>query len=85
MMGQEVLPVFSAAAKSIQPHTTYQHYKGLCYKILAIARHSETLEEMVIYQALYGEGAIWARPVSLFLGDVVVDGRSQARFKRKAN
>lgn len=80
-MNSGILSAFSPAAKSIQFHSAYQHYKGLCYKVLAIARHSETLEEMVIYQALYGEGAIWARPIFLFLGDVTVDGKSQPRFR----
>lgn len=45
----------------------YQHYKGNKYKVLAIARHSETCELMVVYQALYGEAEIWVRPYDMFV------------------
>jgi hypothetical protein len=81
-MSQEVLPAFSPAAKSIGANTIYEHYKGLRYKIIGVARHSETLEELVIYQAFYGEGDIWARPLSMFLESIEIDGRSQPRFKK---
>lgn len=47
----------------------YHHYKGNDYEVIAVARHSETLEELVIYKALYGDGDIWARPKSLFIGN----------------
>lgn len=60
----------------------YRHYKGLNYKILAIARHSETLEEMVVYQALYGDFGIWVRPLKMFLETVIINGQSQARFQK---
>ena len=65
-MSQASLPCLSPLAKSITKASLYEHYKGLRYKILGIARHSETLEELVVYQALYGEGDIWVRPLSLF-------------------
>ena len=54
-MNKETLPSFSAVAQSIIVGSLYEHYKGLRYKIIGVARHSETLEELVVYQALYGE------------------------------
>jgi hypothetical protein len=80
-MSQEVLPCFSPAAQSIVVGSLYEHYKGLRYKILSVARHSETLEELVVYQALYGKGDIWARPLTMFLEHIVIHGQSQPRFK----
>lgn len=64
---------------------TYRHYKGKQYRVLGVARHSETLEPLVIYQALYdseeyGPHALWARPLPMFLEQVHVDGRSLPRF-----
>ncbi|MBU2592412.1 MAG: DUF1653 domain-containing protein [Patescibacteria group bacterium] len=64
----------------------YQHYKGGLYQLIGVARHSETFEELVIYRALYksedfGENALWARPLKMFLGTVVVDGKKIPRFK----
>ena len=44
----------------------YRHYKGNEYEVIGIARHSETLESMVIYRALYGDGDLWARPASMW-------------------
>ncbi len=44
----------------------YKHYKGNLYKVFAIAKHSETLEDMVVYQALYGEYGLWVRPATMF-------------------
>ncbi len=58
----------------------YRHYKGKEYEVLGIARHSETLEEFVIYRALYGEGQLWARPKKMFLEKVVLDGEEKSRF-----
>jgi len=59
----------------------YRHYKGHEYELLFVARHSETLEDMVIYKALYGDGEIWARPKDMFMGNVVVDGKEMKRFE----
>ena len=80
-MSQEILPHFSATAKSIAVGSLYEHYKGLRYKIIGVARHSETLEELVVYQALYGEGDIWVRPLDMFLENIVNNGEGEPRFK----
>ncbi len=80
-MSQEVLPSFSHDAKSIVAGSLYEHYKGLRYKILGVGRHSETLEELVVYQALYGEGDVWVRPLSMFLESITINGLLQPRFK----
>ena len=48
------------------PAGRYRHFKGSEYEVLAIARHSETLEPMVVYRALYGEGAVWVRPAEMW-------------------
>ena len=49
----------------------YRHFKGMEYEVLAVAKHSETLEEMVVYRALYGDGGVWVRPLSMW--DEVVE------------
>ena len=64
----------------------YEHSKkGTQYEVIGVARHSETLEEMVVYKALYqsefGEGALWVRPAKMFLETVEVGGRMVPRFK----
>jgi hypothetical protein len=64
----------------------YQHYKGNFYQVIGIALHSETLEELVIYRALYdspefGKNAIWARPKKMFLETIEVNGKKVPRFK----
>lgn len=63
----------------------YRHYKNKLYKVISIARHSETLEEMVIYQALYdskkfGKNAIWIRPKKNFLENILVNNQKVPRF-----
>ena len=58
----------------------YRHSKGNLYKLLYVAKHSETLEEMVVYQALYGEQGIWVRPASMWNEHVERDGYSGPRF-----
>ena len=60
----------------------YRHFKGAEYEVLGIAKHSETLEEYVVYRALYGEMGIWVRPRSMFLEEVEREGKRQPRFKR---
>jgi len=58
----------------------YRHYKGLRYEVIATVRHSETLEPMTLYRALYGEQGLWVRPAAMFEEDVVIDGLRQPRF-----
>ena len=58
----------------------YRHFKGKEYELLGVARHSETLEEMVIYQALYGEGGLWVRPAAMWTEQVIRDGYNGPRF-----
>ena len=58
----------------------YRHYKGNLYEVVGVARHSETLEKMVVYRALYGEGGLWVRPMGMFLENVTVDGKTVPRF-----
>lgn len=58
----------------------YRHFKGNEYEVIATARHSETLEEMVVYKALYGDGGIWVRPVSMWSETVIKDGVEYKRF-----
>ena len=58
----------------------YRHFKGNLYRLLHIAKHSETLEPMVVYQALYGEGGIWVRPAGMWNDTVERDGKTYKRF-----
>ena len=57
----------------------YRHFKGNEYEVLFVAKHSETLEEMVVYRALYGEGGVWVRPATMWEEEIERAGR---RFKR---
>jgi len=59
----------------------YQHYKGQYYEIIGVAKHSETLQELVVYRALYGEYGLWVRPAEMFCEQVEVDGKSVPRFR----
>ena len=58
----------------------YRHYKGNDYEVIGVATHSETREPMVLYRPLYGEGALWVRPLAMFTEDVTVDGKKVPRF-----
>ena len=58
----------------------YRHFKGNLYRVLGVARHSETEEEMVVYQALYGERGLWVRPAAMWLETVERDGKTLPRF-----
>jgi len=60
----------------------YRHYKGNDYRVISLARHSETLEPVVVYQALYGERGIWIRPAPMFLETVEIAGKLVPRFAR---
>ena len=58
----------------------YRHYKGHEYELIGIANHSETLEKMVVYRALYGEGELWVRPLSMWSEAVTVGEKNVPRF-----
>ena len=58
----------------------YRHFKGNEYEVLYIAKHSETLEDMVVYRALYGEHGVWVRPASMWNETVERDGKTYQRF-----
>ncbi len=58
----------------------YKHYKGKDYKVIGRATHSETLEPLVIYLALYDNNSMWARPEKMFFEHVIVDGKEVPRF-----
>ncbi|MEG1795605.1 MAG: DUF1653 domain-containing protein [Clostridium sp.] len=64
----------------IKPGKRYKHFKGNEYLVLHLARHSETLEDLVVYQALYGERGIWVRPLAMFSEKVEVNGEVVNRF-----
>lgn len=59
----------------------YRHFKGKEYEVIGVAKHSETLEEYVVYRALYGEGGLWIRPLVMFLENVSVNGEVIPRFQ----
>ena len=64
------------------PLGKYRHFKGHEYEVLYLARHSETLEEMVVYRALYGERGIWVRPAKMWNETVERDGKTYQRFTK---
>jgi hypothetical protein len=61
------------------PHGVYRHYKGNLYEVIGFAKHSETLEEMVVYKALYGDGGMWVRPLSMWDNPIVVGSKTVKR------
>jgi len=63
----------------------YRHFKGNEYLVLHLAKHSETEEAMVVYQALYGERDIWVRPLTMFLDQKEVNGAWVTRFTEMEN
>lgn len=64
---------------NVQPGR-YRHYKGKEYTVLGVARHSETLEEHVVYRQEYGNHGLWVRPAAMFAEMVVVEGKTVPRF-----
>jgi len=62
------------------PIGRYRHYKGGEYEVLGVVRHSETLEPLVLYRALYGERGLWVRPHAMFFENIEVDGIRRPRF-----
>ena len=67
-------------SREIKIGVKYRHFKGNEYLVLHVAKHSETLEEYVVYQALYGERGIWIRPLEMFLSMKEVEGKLVYRF-----
>ena len=59
----------------------YRHFKGNEYEVIGIAQHSETLEPMVVYKALYGDGGLWVRPAEMWNEEITRDGKTFKRFK----
>ncbi len=66
--------------KEIKPGK-YRHFKGQLYEVIGIAKHSETMEELVVYRALYDEQALWLRPKKMFLEKVKINGKTVPRFE----
>ena len=76
-MPEETLPPLV-----VTPPGLYRHYKGNLYEVVDTVRHSETLEPLTLYRALYGEHGLWVRPAAMFLEDVEIDGVLQPRFAK---
>ena len=77
----EFLPTYEEAVAAIPPGR-YRHFKGREYEVIAVARHSETEEPIVVYKALYGEGGVWVRPASMWYETVERGGQTYRRFYR---
>jgi len=75
-MSDTALPALPAT-----PPGRYRHYKGGEYEVIGVARHSETLEPLVVYRPLYNDSGWWVRPHAMFFGSVLVDGASRPRFE----
>ena len=67
--------------KNIEVGGMYKHFKGNKYQVVGIAKDSETLEDVVVYKALYGEEELWVRPLSNFLEEIEVEGKKVKRFE----
>lgn len=63
----------------------YRHYKGNYYRVLGVAKHSETMESLVVYQALYGERGLWVRPLDMFTEKICMEGKEVRRFEYVAD
>jgi hypothetical protein len=68
-------------AMSTTPTGRYRHYKGNEYSVIGIARHSETLEELVVYRQEYGDHGLWVRPLAMFMEMVNLNGEDVPRFR----
>ncbi len=73
-------PTTDLPALPATPLGRYRHYKGRDYEVVGVARHSETLEPLVVYRPLYEGSGLWVRPHAMFFETVEVDGRVQPRF-----
>jgi hypothetical protein len=60
----------------------YKHYKGNIYEIIGLAKHSETMEELVIYRSMGANQKIWARPKDMFFENIIINGKTTPRFKK---
>jgi hypothetical protein len=76
-MSQEAFPPLIET-----PLGRYRHYKGMEYDVVGTVRHSETLEPLTLYRALYGDHGLWVRPAAMFNEDVMIDGVQQPRFRK---
>jgi hypothetical protein len=76
-MSSDILPPLVTT-----PPGRYRHYKGMEYEVVGTVRHSETLEPLTLYRALYGEQGLWVRPAAMFNEEVVIDGILQPRFRK---
>jgi hypothetical protein len=79
-MSEEKLPLLVTT-----PPGLYRHYKGNLYEVLDTVRHSETLEPMTLYRALYGDHGLWVRPAAMFSEVVEIEGINQPRFAKVQN
>ena len=68
--------------KSLTPNSIWRHYKGNLYELIGVGKHSETLEEVIIYRALYGEGGLWVRPRFMWLEEVETTAGTVTRFTK---
>jgi hypothetical protein len=76
---RKTTPCLSPLAQTIAIGSFYEHYKGTHYKVLAVAFHTETLEELVVY--LDENDVTWVRPLAMFLEDITIDGQMRPRFR----
>ena len=72
---------YEEAIKAIAPGR-YRHFKGNEYEVISIARHSETMEPLVVYRALYGDHGVWVRPADMWNETMERDGKTYKRFER---
>jgi hypothetical protein len=86
MPGTQLKPAMPALSDlpplPLTPCGRYRHHKGGLYEVIGVARHSETLEPMVVYRPLQGNSGWWVRPHAMFFETVVVDGMPRPRFER---
>jgi hypothetical protein len=68
--------------RTVKKNGLYRHYKGMMYRAIDVVRHSESLDELVLYETLYENklGKLWVRPKAMFLGDLELDGKTVRRF-----